>query len=237
MNGSDRIRMRLATHHTRIPRDRDQRDPDPRGEHADPQTDGHRHRQDQRRERQDRVHEPHRHAVACPAHRAGHHSDDSAYDRAGERDDQREQERYPGAACDPGEHVASELVGAHRMGRRRRRQRIEQVLSVGALAPDDRGEDREQDEESEHGDRRPKAGIADDGTTRPGQPPRAGGRAPGVERTLRREPSKLIRSDRNRSGAHDPPSNLVRYTLRVFGILRVAGGEAQGATRGRRPVR
>ena len=62
---------------------------------------------------------------------------------------QRQRHRHLGACQDPGEHVAAQLVGAEPMGAARRLQPGE-VLGQGAVRPQDRTEDGDEDPERGH---------------------------------------------------------------------------------------
>ncbi len=75
MNGSERIAQRLAAQQARVPGDRDERDADRRSVQADAEADRNGHREDQRREGEDRVHHAHRYAVADAADGAGEQPD------------------------------------------------------------------------------------------------------------------------------------------------------------------
>ena len=95
-----------------------------------------------------------------------------------------------------GEHVAAELVGAHRVRRRRALQRVDQVLRVGPVLPQDRREDREQHEQHDHAERDGDAPVGEDRAR--GAPWRARRRR---RRTARPAPADVAQGPRQRRGS------------------------------------
>jgi hypothetical protein len=139
---------------SRVERDRRDRDPERRGLEAAAEADGHRHREDERREGEDRIHDAHEHRVRPAADNAGDQADRAPDRGSDENDDRAHRERDLRSHVEAGEHVPADIVGPHRVRRRGRLQIGPDVQRQRILRPDERAEHGEEDEDREqrHGE-------------------------------------------------------------------------------------
>jgi hypothetical protein len=102
-------------------------------------------RQDDRREAQDEIGEPHDQLLDPAARIGGDAAQERADRRRDEHDDDAGRERDAGAVKEAGQHVAAECVGAEPMRDGGRLQAHRHVDGVGVIGREQRRQDRDQD--------------------------------------------------------------------------------------------
>ena len=153
-------RQRLGPRQPRDRRPGGQRDRDDGVLEPGPQRRHEGERQDQRRERQEDVGDPHQHRVEPAAEVAGERPDREPDRPDDDRDQRDDRQRDPRAVDDAAEHVAPDLVGAEEVRAARRLQHRRQVLQVGVLRRDQRREHRHHDQHRDHHQPEGRRGVA-----------------------------------------------------------------------------